>query len=576
MYPTYYSAGRRPAVGRSLLVAASALIAFTGLSLSAQVVPTLDPAHIDQNLKAAPQPNSVPRKEIQLNNRQLAPKDAASLAFTFRELSFEGNAVQTSEQLAALWAHKPGDTVTIEEVFALANAITRLYADAGYALSFGVVPEQDIKDGKVRIVVVEGFVSNYSLGVARPSDRAFDAVEAQLRRIKISRPLRADVLERNILLMDDLPGWSVGSVLSASQGVVGGSDLSLEFTRDPDYLDVSWNNFLPQALGRQVVGASWSGFGHIDGADEISLGVYHSPNGNSYQSLSFAASTLVGTDGERLGITISQSDSRPTDPLLVPLDYKGLSRNVRLTFSNPLIRSRSSTLLIETYLGAQDSNSSMTTGVPTHDSIRTVGVSLTCDFALADQSSNLVRLNLEQGLDWLGAQGNSRANGSTTFTVVSLDFTRTAPIATLGSGALSYSFSAQGQCSLGDPLLSAVESSFGGRQFGRFFDSGSMTGEQSLFGSLELRYALPLSLGFAEPVHAQFYAFMDAGLVDQQGVLQPQELRQRSAASSGVGVRLGLPHGMNALIEVAFPVSLPAGSTIDTSERINASFGVRF
>jgi hemolysin activation/secretion protein len=388
--------------------------------------------------------------------------------------------------------------------------------------------------------------------------------------------LRADVLERNILLMDDLPGWSVGSVLSASPKIVGGSDLSLEFTRDLDTFDVSWNNFLPSALDRQVVGASWSSFGHLDGADELSLGYYHSPNGNAYQSFSAAASTLVGTDGERLGVTFSQSDSRPTDPLLVPLEYKGRSRNTRLTFSKPLIRSRSSTLLAEAYLGAQDSQSSMTSGTPTRDAIRTVGASLTYDFARPDQSSNLVRLNLEQGLDWLGAQGNSRANGSTTFTVASLDFTRTAPITTLGSGALSYSFAAQGQYSLGDPLLSAVESSFGGRQFGRFFDSGSMSGEQALFGSFELRYTLPLSLGFAEPVRAQFYVFTDAGMMRQQGDLQPQEARERHAASAGVGVRLGLPHGMNALVEVARPVSLPVGSTVEPSNRLNASFGVRF
>jgi hypothetical protein len=33
---------------------------------------------------------------------------------------------------------------------------------------------------------------------------------------------------------------------------------------------------------------------------------------------------------------------------------------------------------------------------------------------------------------------------------------------------------------------------------------------------------------------------------------------------------------MNALVEVARPVSLPVGSTVDTSHRLNASFGVRF
>ena len=564
------------AVRRPFLVAASTLVLVTGLSLFAQVAPTLDPARIDQNLKPAPQPKSVPRKEVSLNNKQLAPKDAAALSFTFKELNFEGNAALTSEQLATLWAHKVGDTVTIEEVFALANAITKRYADAGYALCFGVVPEQDIKDGKVRLVVVEGFVSGHSLGVVWPTGRAKGAVDVQLQRIQGSKPLRSDVLERNILLMDDLPGWEVGSVLSASPTVVGGSDLSLEFTRAPDVIDLSWNNFLPRALDRQVVGATWAGYGHLDGADELSLGFYRSPEGDAYRSFNASASTLIGTDGERLGFTFSQSDSRPTDPLLVPLEFKGRSRNARVTLSKPLIRSRSSTLLAEAYLGSLEADSSLIGGAPTRDALRIVGASLTYDFARPDQSSNLVRLNLEQGLAGLGAEGNSRANGSPEYTVASLDFTRSAPLATLGSAALSYSFALQGQYSLGDPLLSPVEAAFGGRQFGRFFDAGSMNGEQALFGSFELRYARPLALGLAEPVRFQGYLFFDAGMIRQQGELQPQEARERHAASAGLGVRLGLPHGMNALVEITRLVSQPAGVVLDDSPRINASFGVRF
>ena len=564
------------AVRRPFLVAASTLVLVTGLSLFAQVAPTLDPARIDQNLKPAPQPKSVPRKEVSLNNQQLAPKDAAALSFTFKELNFEGNAALTSEQLATLWAHKVGDTVTIEEVFALANAITKRYADAGYALCFGVVPEQDIKDGKVRLVIVEGFVSGHSLGVVWPTGRAKGAVDVQLQRIQGSKPLRSDVLERNILLMDDLPGWDVGSVLSASPTVVGGSDLSLEFTRAPDVIDLSWNNFLPRALDRQVVGATWAGYGHLDGADELSLGFYRSPEGDAYRSFNASASTLVGTDGERLGFTFSQSDSRPTDPLLVPLEFKGRSRNARVTLSKPLIRSRSSTLLAEAYLGSLEADSSLIGGAPTRDALRIVGASLTYDFARPDQSSNLVRLNLEQGLAGLGAEGNSRANGSPEYTVASLDFTRSAPLATLGSAALSYSFALQGQYSLGDPLLSPVEAAFGGRQFGRFFDAGSMNGEQALFGSFELRYARPLALGLAEPVRFQGYLFFDAGMIRQQGELQPQEARERHAASAGLGVRLGLPHGMNALVEITRLVSQPAGVVLDDSPRVNASFGVRF
>ena len=564
------------AIRRPLFVAASTLLLSSASPLHGQVPTTLEPIRADQNLRPAPQPKSIPRPELTLSNRQLPPPDAARLTFTFKELVFEGNASLSADELATLWPHHAGDQVTIEAVFALANAVTKRYAEAGYALCFGVVPEQDIKDGKVRLVVVEGFVSDHAYGVARPRGRALEAADTQLLRLRASRPLRSDVLERNVLLMDDLPGWDVGSVLSASPSVVGGSDLSLEFTRLPDALDLSWNNFLPRALDRQVVGAAWTAYGQLDGADELSLGLYRSPVGDAYRSFSVAASTLVGSDGERLGFTFSQSDSRPTNPLLVPLEFKGRSRNARATLSKPLIRSRAATLLAEVYAGTLEADSSLIGGAPTRDALRIVGAALTYDFASLDQSSNLVRLNLEQGLAGLGAQGNSRANGSPGHTVASLDFTRSAPLATPGAAALSYCFALQGQYSFGDPLLSPAEASFGGRQFGRFFDAGSMNGEQALFGSFELRYARPLALGFAEAVRFQGYLFVDAGMIRQQGELQPQEARERHAASAGFGVRLGLPHGMSALVEVAQAVCLPAGGAADESRRVNASFGVRF
>ena len=82
-----------------------------------------DPELMTKNLKPAPQPKSVPRKEVSLNNQQLAPKDAAALSFTFKELNFEGNAALTSEQLATLWAHKVGDTVTEGQTLMIVEAM---------------------------------------------------------------------------------------------------------------------------------------------------------------------------------------------------------------------------------------------------------------------------------------------------------------------------------------------------------------------------------------------------------------------------------------------------------------------
>jgi hemolysin activation/secretion protein len=552
-------------------------IAAGGVDVLAQSItlpPTLDPSKIDKNLKTQPEPKAVLSKQHKLSE-QVTPQEAAKISFVFKTLVLEGNTALSTEELTQLWSHKVGDEVRVGEIFSLANAVTNAYANAGYATSFGIVPEQDIQNGIVKIVVIEGRVSKIKFN-AMPSDYAGEAVRDQLVRISGSTPLATKILERNLLLMDDLPGWDAKAILSPDEKAVGGSVLTLEFTPQPSAYEISWNNFLPSSLGSGVVGLSYAGLRVFDDGDDLSASFSATPGINAYRSFALGYSALVGTDGQRLTLNISQSDSRPQDATLLPLEYKGLSRSVRLAFSYPLVRSRASTVSLETFIGAQGSDTSALIGTTTHDHLRSVGTSVIFDFASADQSSNLIKLNIEQGLDVDGAKGNSRTNGSKNFTISSIDYTRTAPLVAIGTGALSYCFSLQSQVSLGRPLFSAQESSYGGRQFGRFFDSGSVSGENAVYGSLELRYALPVSAGFSEPIFAQLYTFFDAGYTRQQGDLIAGEARSRHAATAGLGVRFGLPYHSNALIEVSRPVTLPSGYTGDTSNRISGSFGIRF
>jgi len=561
--------------GASIL--AAGLSVFGVADVSAQAVPgSVEPGRVERGLKEPPAPRSQPRPVVPLVADQLAPKDAAGVTFRFERLVIEGNGSMPTRALAGLWKHRPGDQVSIDEVFALANEMTRLYSESGYVLCFAVVPKQEIKDGVVRIAIVEGFVSAIDLSGPPPGGLAGRAAAAQATRIRLDVPLRSAVLERSLLLMDDLPGWSATAVLNPDPRVLGGSALAVRFAPEPWSAEASWSSFLPKGLGRSVLGANLSVFDLADASDQLSVGLYASPGSNAYRSASLGYNLLAGTDGQRLGLSFSQSDSRPQDAVLLPLEYRGISRNTRLTYTYPLRRNRASTINLEAFLGALESTSSMSTGTPTCDRLRTAGLSLDFDFASEDRSTTLVRLGVEQGFRGLGATGNSRENGRIDFTALTIDWTRNAPIGSLGSGMFSYSLAAQGQGSLAGSMLSPSESSFGGRQFGRFFDSGSMSGEHGLYASLELRYGAPIPVGLAEPVGTQLFAFVDGGVVRQRGGLQPQEVRQRHASSVGFGVRLGLPAGMNALVEFSHPVSVPEGYTGDRGERINGSFGVRF
>ncbi len=212
------------------VAAAPLMLAFVS-SASAQTVsrqvvpPTLDPNRLRDNLEKAPEPVPAAPPVIQIAPEQVAPDTAATTRFTLREVRLDGATVIPTDRLMREWDKKPGDEISVEDVFRFANAITRAYSRAGYAISFGVVPQQKIEDGVVTIRVVEGFVSRIDFtGAKLPSGLLGRGPVADIaERIRQSRPLRNADLERYLLLINDVPGVSARATLSPAPDVVGGS-----------------------------------------------------------------------------------------------------------------------------------------------------------------------------------------------------------------------------------------------------------------------------------------------------------------------------------------------------------------
>ncbi len=80
---------------------------------------------------------------------------------------FRGNTVFSAETLSKVtssWLARPIDFKDLTDA---ADAVTRLYNDAGYLSSGAFVPDQDANDGTVLLQVVEGTVSQINVVGAR-------------------------------------------------------------------------------------------------------------------------------------------------------------------------------------------------------------------------------------------------------------------------------------------------------------------------------------------------------------------------------------------------------------------------
>jgi hemolysin activation/secretion protein len=539
-----------------------------------QIPPTLEPSRVPQNLERSPAPAAPPPISLPRSEDNVAPVGAESVSFVFQGLMLEGATALPGDQLRAAWPYAPGETATVAAIFEFANAVTAAYRRAGYALSFAVVPEQTLDGGVFTIRVIEGFVERIAIeGVEDGAARA--RIQDIADRILESRPLRSVDLERYLLLINDLPGVTVAGVLSPAEAE-GGAVLTLQADHDPVSGSLGYNAFVPKALGRHIVEGSVEFTALTSGSDLLRLWTQRSLTSDGYQSIWGEFSTGVGANGTRLGLSAMYAKTDPEDPLLDILEYSGESVYARLYAEHAVIRSRSRNLYVGAELALNNAGSDILGARFFDDRLRTFSLWSSYQFADALQGSNSVKGTFTQGLDILDERGDSRADGVADYTIVEIDAERTQPLGRFFGGFSSARLTAAGQGTISSGgLFSAAECSYGGRRFGRGFDSGVLTGEHCLQGALELHWVRDADLpGLGTPSVFDVYAFVDAGVAWQKGEMQPGETSRSSASSFGIGLNLGLTPQLTGLIEASDQLDAP--SAADADARLTAALIFQF
>lgn len=538
----------------------------------AQVPATLDPARTHEAFETRPQLRTQPVIDLPGDAGGVLGSRIADTSFRFRSVTIEGATAIPKAKLLEGWEHAVGHTVRVADIYALARSVSRAYRDAGYALSFARVPQQQVEDGAFRIEVVEGFVEWVDLkGELSEATRA--RARAIADRITASRPLRTADLERYLFLINDLPGVSASAILAPADAA-GGSVVILDIDHRPVTAEIAYNSYLPKPLGTHAVSASARLEGVLTGAERIGLTVFKTPVSKGYLGLAGDVSMGVGSEGARVGVAGTWSRIDPSGRAVDAMEYEGRALNAQLYATYPLLRSRKHSLSVGAGLGLSDAQSDILGAVYTDDRLRPLSIWAVYDFLDPLQSENSIKATVEHGLDVLGATGNSRADGSVRYTTLQLDAQRNQPLGTVFDGGVSVNLAAHGQLALGrGSLFSAAECSFGGPRFGRGFDAGALVGDHCVAGSAEAHWRRAFNVrDLIEPVILDVYAFIDGGVLWRISDAAPDE--GESAASVGLGVKAQFTPDMFGLVEVSKPIAWSVGDISDT--RIAGKLSVKF
>ena len=124
-----------------------------------------------------------------------------------RKVRFEGGTVYPLSDLREHFEPLLGQDVTVAQLVTYVERLTQRYLKDGYFLSYAYLVPEDLADGRVSVVLVEGYVSDCEiLGEIGPGAAYLEQLLGQL---KAERPLTRQSFERYTGLIARIPGVSL-------------------------------------------------------------------------------------------------------------------------------------------------------------------------------------------------------------------------------------------------------------------------------------------------------------------------------------------------------------------------------
>jgi len=565
----------RPAVAtrrRSLARLSLAALAACSAAGSALAQAT-GPGQLEREFAVPPAPRTGEGPTIPPTPGQQAPADADRVRFTLKRVELAGNTAFTTPQLAVHVAALEGREVSLADVFRLADTLTLTYRNAGYVLSRVIVPPQEIRDGVVQLRVVEGHVAQTKLQGESAGPR--DRLERHLETIRGSRPLAAGVLERELLLMNDLPGLTARSTIAASS-TPQASDLTVDIAERRTVFSAGLNNRGSRSLGPWRLDAA-ADMHQLIGFDRLSARVIRTVPDNEMTFASLGYEHVLSTSGTRAGLNLSAVEAEPGSSQNFNLPTQ--SRSATLHASHPWIRSRSHNVHLRASLSVLRSETDLVTagvGLPfSDDHISAARLGASVDWIDRFRGVSVVDVELSHGLRAFGASraGDpdlSVAGGRPDFTKITLYAARLQSIVPKWSllAAINAQYGAH-------TLLAPERFAFGGEQFGRAYDSAELTGDSGAAFKGELRFSNSTAGALRDYT---VYAFYEIGQVHRRGTsvaLSGQKSRE-SAADAGLGLRWSARRVLTGYVEFAKALTRVVAQEGDKDLRVFAGVQAQF
>jgi hemolysin activation/secretion protein len=470
-----------------------------------------------------------------------------SVPFLVKAIQLSGNTAFDTPTLHALIAEAEGKSLTLPQLGQVAARITDYYQSHGYPLDRAIIPAQTIKDGMVRIVVIEARYGQIALD---NRSRVVDPLlQATLAPLQSGQAISDAPLNHALLLLSDIPGVAVVPTLKPGE-TVGTSDLQVQMDPTPALTgNAALDNDGNRYTGRVRLGGTVSAIDPMQHGDTLSLSGLTSVD-MDYGSLSY--DSLLNGAGTRLGGAYSALHYILGDTL-APLDGHGSAEVESLWVKQPFVRTPTINLYGQLQYDHKQLDDAIGAGdLHTDRHLDNVTASLAGDVRDRLLSGGVNTWSLgwtsgRAGFDDASAQLADAATANTQgrFSLWNVNLSRLQHVS--ASDALYVAISGQWSNANLDPAEKMIA---GGAYTVRAYDMGALSADTGILASAEWRH----DLGVLWHGRIQAVGFADREHVTINHTVWAAGPNSATLSGAGVGLNWSWPGQWNAKASIAAPL----------------------
>ena len=459
-----------------------------------------------------------------------------------------GSTIYEDEQIEPFISAHIGKRLTPDLAKQIARSITKMYRRDGFKFSYVQMPDGAWRTEKGELLLEALEKSANDVRIVGAKSVRPELFGEYRNKILQAQPYNEKLLERYVLLADDLPGNQANSLYRPRPDIPGATDIVIQMKEEPVW--DSWvrvTNRGSSSIGRYLASLGLNFNSFFGRYERIGATFSTTEKWDALQNLSAYYQSVLNSEGTTIRLSGNGSRAQ-TSTTLQEAEINNGRMEFSLSAQHPIIRSKQKNLTVFGSLTYRDYETKLADQIAYEDRLRTAKLGVAYlnnrgwqDFGFQATANATQGLTILNNTDF-GSPYHTRSDGRPDFTKLDgelsiwrwFDKSWFAKASTIGQWSA-------------DSLLASEQFSVGGERYGRAYDSGEITGDHGFAFNLEIQYDLLKKLREKfQDVETEAswvkklellrpYVFYDFGATYGKG---RESTSQQTIASTGVGLKL--------------------------------------